>query len=484
MVVHTLLRLPYWPTTIADCMNEDEEKPIPGFKDENGQWNINGHPHRIIYITKKELQLFASLFDGGCKWERARLPVIHARELIGVLECLNKQNNKIKDLNDEVYTTVCWDETNAQKYGIIKAEVSFPESIQTTILSGAHINVANPYFQTTRRIYKVNSDYDRVDLTDMPGNYLIRSKYQPACSMEEYQLRAPVTPWKKSYLSLYRIVNREMVGCLSERTLAACIIPPGIAYVNTIFGIAYQDESILPLMEGFECSLPFDFLVKIIGKGHVNYSTNMLFPIVHSCFDNAIKLRALLLNCLSIYYTDLWQRQFDESYYKDCWGKKDPRLDASKFVNLTSQWNWHTPLRTDYERREALVELDVLTSMALGMTLLQLKKIYRIQFPVLQRYEADTWYDANGRIVFTINKGMTDKDDQGRKYIGVDEKEWDAIKDYPAGKTYAHSFTDDTKPGGPHERTVEYVAPFTRCDREKDYETVWAFFEKKYGIIS
>lgn len=483
-VEFTVINNLYWPTTIADCMNEDEQKPIPGFKDENGQWNINGHPHRIIYITKKELQLFASLFDGGCKWERARLPVIHAREVIEVLECLNKQRYRVADFGEAVYTTECWHETNAQKDGTIRAEVSFPESIQTTILSGAHINVANPYFQTTRRIYKVNSDYDRVDLTDMPGNYLIRSKYQPGYSMEEYQLRAPVTPWKESYLSLYRIVNREMVGCLSERTLAACIIPPGIAYVHTIFGIAYQDESILPLMEGFECSLPFDFLVKTIGKGHVNYSTNMLFPIVHSCFDNAIKLRALLLNCLSIYYTDLWQRQFDESYYKDCWGKKDPRLDASKFVNLTSQWNWHTPLRTDYERREALVELDVLTSMALGMTLLQLKTIYRIQFPILQSYEADTWYDANGRIVFTINKGMTGKDDQGRKYIGVDKDEWKSIKDYPAGKIYAHSFTDDTKPGGPHERTVEYVAPFTRCDREKDYETVWEFFEKKYGIIS
>ena len=94
-----------------------------------------------------------------------------------------------------------------------------------------------------------------------------------------------------------------------------------------------------------------------------------------------------------------------------------------------------------------------------------------------------SWYDANGRIVYTVNRGMTGKDDQGRKYIGVDKNEWAAIRDYSAGKTYAHSFTDDTQPGGPTERTVEYVAPFERCDREKDYETVWKFFAEKYREV-
>lgn len=471
----------YLPLTINACYEGDAKKPVPGFKDADGNWNIEGHPHRIIHITKNKLELFANLFDGGCRWQEARLPVLHAKELLDVLEYFYWQEDKVADLKDAVYTSECWHETNAQKDNTIKYVVDFPDDIQSMIYSGAHINVANPYFQTTRGNYQVNSDYDRVDLTDIPANYMICSKYQPACAMDEYQRRAPMTPWKKSFLSLYRIVNREMVGCASERTLAPAIIPPGTAFVNTLFGVVYQDDALIPLMEGLECSLPYDFLVKVIGKGHVNYSTNMLFPVVHSQYDEAIKIRALLLNCLTEFYADLWQHQFNPSYLSDSWAKMDKRLADKKFPQLTSKWDWHTPLRTDYERREALVELDVLTSMALGMTLEQLKTIYRIQFPVLQSYEADTWYDANGRIVYTINRGMTAKDAQGRKYVGVDKNEWERIKDYPAGKVYAHSFTDDTQPGGPRERTVEYVAPFDRCDREKDYETVWAFFEKKYG---
>jgi len=109
--------------------------------------------------------------------------------------------------------------------------------------------------------------------------------------------------------------------------------------------------------------------------------------------------------------------------------------------------------------------------MTLGMTLDQLKTIYRIQFPVLQQYEADTWYDANGRIVFTTNRGLTG--------VGFSRTEWEnSIKNAPAGKSFYRTITDDTQPGGPVQRTIEYVAPFDRCDREKDYETAWEFFSK------
>ena len=132
------------------------------------------------------------------------------------------------------------------------------------------------------------------------------------------------------------------------------------------------------------------------------------------------------------------------------------------------------PPAIDYECRQALVEKDVLTAMAWGMTLDQLKTIYRIQFPVLQSYEADTWYDVSGRIVFTINRSLIG--------VGVDRPTWEnTLRQMKPDETYCKTYTDDTQPDGPVERIIEYMAPFDRCDREEDYETSWKFFREKYG---
>jgi hypothetical protein len=117
-----------------------------------------------------------------------------------------------------------------------------------------------------------------------------------------------------------------------------------------------------------------------------------------------------------------------------------------------------------------LVEIDVLTAMALGLTLDELKTIYRVQFPVLRQYEADTWYDQRGRIVFTASKGLPG--------VGFSRPEWEQIKHMQSG-TVERTVTDDTLPGGPRERTIVYEAPFDRCDREQDYGTVWAEFERR-----
>jgi hypothetical protein len=116
------------------------------------------------------------------------------------------------------------------------------------------------------------------------------------------------------------------------------------------------------------------------------------------------------------------------------------------------------------------VEIDVLVAMALGLTLEQLKMAFRLQFPVLKDNEQNTWFDQRGRIVFTTSKSLTG--------VGLERPEWEHKKN--TNDIITRTVTEITN-DGPRQRTIEYVPPFDKCDREKDYEMAWAFFTKKFS---
>lgn len=479
----------YDAKSIVECYQGEASAPIPGIKDANGDWNIAGHPDRIIHVTQRELEVFAKLFDGNDKWQQARLPVLHVRSLIGALSCIASQTQYISDIKTEIFGSEMWHETNAQKDGTMVRNVHFPESLTDMIISGPHIAVANPCFKTSRSICRLNSDYDNIDLTSISDSYLQRCNYQPYCAPEEYEERAPLTPWNcKNYYS-YRIAMRNMFNQGGERTLMSAIIPPKVGHVHAVYEFGFKNDVDTALMSGLMESIPYDFYIKATGKGSGGIGVLGGLPIIRSIYSIRIILTTLLLNSLNEYYAPLWKKCWNVVWPFTTWSKSDPRLSPARFTSLTSEWTWDTPLRTDYERRQALVEIDVLTAMALGMTLQQLKTIYRIQFPVLQSYEADTWYDANGRITFTNNRSLTgvgftrpEWENAGAvQPIKRGDAPWDGImKHAPAGYVFARTITDDTVPGGPVQRTIEYAAPFERCDREQDYETAWKFFEEKY----
>ena len=477
----------YDAKSIVECYQGEASAPIPGIKDANGDWNITGHPDRIIHVTQRELEVFAKLFDGNDKWPQARLPVLHVRSLIGALSCIASQTQYISDIKTEIFGSEMWHETNAQKDGTMVRNVHFPESLTDMIISGPHIAVANPCFKTSRSICRLNSDYDNI--TSISDSYLQRCNYQPYCAPEEYEERAPLTPWNcKNYYS-YRIAMRNMFNQGGERTLMSAIIPPKVGHVHAVYELGFKNDVDTALMSGLMESIPYDFYIKATGKGSGGIGVLGGLPIIRSIYSIRIILTTLLLNSLNEYYAPLWKKCWNVVWPFTTWSKSDPRLSPARFTSLTSEWTWDTPLRTDYERRQALVEIDVLTAMALGMTLQQLKTIYRIQFPVLQSYEADTWYDANGRITFTNNRSLTgvgftrpEWENAGAvQPIKRGDAPWDGIiKHAPAGYVFARTITDDTMPGGPVQRTIEYAAPFDRCDREQDYETAWKFFEEKY----
>lgn len=462
----------YHPITVETCYSNEDLTEELGVKDKSGEWNINGCKKRIISINEDVLALFADLFDGSTKWTEARLPVIQIEDMVDILEAINRVEDTLSNLGKGMSITEMLHETNDQKAGIINREVHFPESLYDLIYSGPHVGVANPLFKCSRRECKLNSDYDNIDLKSVPFVYLQRVNYIPGLTQHEYIDKLPKNNWNRKFTEDYRIVARKMLNLGGERTLISSIIPPMTAHTNGLLGFDFADINNLVLVNGLFSSLSYDFYIKTLGKANLQPNVVMKLPLIKDkkyCLD--IIVRTLMLNCLNESYSSLWEYCYNELFKNASWAKNDPRLDDDRFKNLVKTLDLNTGIRSDYERREALIEIDVIVAIALGLSLEQLKNIYRIQFPVLQSYEADTWYDRNGRIVFTNNRSMIG--------VGFDRVEWEEIKNAESG-VFTRTIMDDTMPGGPVERTIEYVAPFDRCDREKDYEEVWANFEERF----
>lgn len=118
-------------------------------------------------------------------------------------------------------------------------------------------------------------------------------------------------------------------------------------------------------------------------------------------------------------------------------------------------WDSSTPLRRASDRRQALVEIDALVALGLGLTADELCTVYRTQFPVLYGYDRYTYlYDANGRLVpQEVLKVWRTKGDN----LSVEER----TATNQAGNTYT------------------YEPPFQFLDREADMRAAYAEFERR-----
>lgn len=524
----------FLPKTIDQSFGHDGSGAVGGIKDEaTGDWNEVGHRDRIIPIGEPELTLFAQLYDeAGTPPLEARLPALHATPLLNVLESFAAQPRRLGDLEGEYYSTQHWNEVNAQNDGTIRRDTRFPGDSGQWILSGPHFFVGNPFYKTPRAVCTEKGHYDVLDLTTLPDDYLPRTNYVPACDPDTYRARTPRVPWidagatePKRVTEYYRLGLRKRLSQSGERTLIPTVIPKGVSHIFTVQSSTFKDQAVMINALLSATALTFDFFVKSTGQADFTAGSSRLIPLIPEglAYQGAVA-RLMALNCVTSHYADLWQTSFDRAFTRQRWSiapdgeRHGPRtfrpqaggtltatpganvLPQTFFADLTPNWQRGCALRSDFARRQALVEIDVLVAQALGLTLDELLTIYRVQFPVMRQYEAETFYDQHGRIAFTSSKGLTGVGlprtarradlEVGITYALHDVAPaiagqpatatglalgWEDIQHLTAG-TVTKTFPDDTQPGGPTQRTLTYHAPFFHPDREADYRRAWAFF--------
>jgi hypothetical protein len=481
----------FHPATIDGCFNHDGKGISGGYKiidEKSGKmiWNSLPHNDRIVHITDKVLNVLAKTFEDSKNGETAKLVSIHTESIVNVLVKLSDFNTSIKDFETRI--SVCLDETNDVNNGTIKRKTQFPNIEKyEMIYSGPHFFVSNPVYKTPTESCVLNSDYNVIELNQINEEFVARTNYVPNKNPLSFPnlIKGFQTGIKTNdgnivfdnWIDYYKVGYRKMVGAASERTLTGAILPPNTTHVNGVISIIFKNTNLLIETVGLTSSLVMDFYLKTTGKSNVYDVTIKTFPLgISPKYKPQLFIRTLMLNCLNKYYAPLWEESWQEAYKHDSWSKADSRLKP--FDTLTPEWQWSSPLRNWYERRWALVEIDVITAMALGLTLDELILIYNVQFPVLQQNEDDTWYDQRGNIIFTCSKGLNG--------VGIDRPEWEKLcqevnplqRTLKSGDTYTHTITKSELYQG---QQVTYYAPFDKCDRVEDYRRAWEWFDGVFG---
>lgn len=451
----------FHPSTIDASLEHDGAGAVPGIKTDDGEFETRGHRSRVVHIGPVELALFAQLFDKpGTPPARSRLPLVHSTEALAVLRKLAGHPRRLRDLGDDVYGTVMFDETYAQRDGTICRETRFPQDASEWILSGPHFYVGTPFNKTPRESCRHNQDYDVLDLETIPDDYLPRTNYVPACDASTYLERTPKFKGRP-VTEFYRHVNRLMLAITGERTVIPCLAPRHVGHIDLVYSISFESHSNLVAVNAFWASLPVDFFVRATGKHHLRRDTALVMPIsVGQFVRKASGARALRLNCLTKHYADLWNEVWPDTS-DSRWTSSDRRL--SSWPPSSAPWSRASALRNAFERRWALVEIDALAALELGLTLTELCTIYRTQFPVLRDYERDTWFDTKGKIAFTSSKGLVG--------VGLDRKSFELWQEcLRTGTPLPRDF--DTK---------NLVPPFELRDREEDMGHAYEHFARTLG---
>ncbi|MFJ5927925.1 hypothetical protein ACIQF6_35560 [Kitasatospora sp. NPDC092948] len=495
----------------AAVVDKDDEDPGVKYR---GDWDERPHPKRVIRVTPDTLRRWQRLAGDSGPLEHARLltPVSTAED--PAIDALGRYPLRLGALEPEI--TRGYDESGAKKAkfgpgknvrlidyntGIDDQEDYHAASWEDVILKGPQLGVANPMFKQPSQGGGETRGLDPQALVDnaVPESEYLRvapvgvflgeqdhwtdwDRYEELLASEKERLAARLAVARKRKVEpevvaeaeieeflrdkagvphsrWYRLAWRERVAPDTERALYGALIPPGTTHIHAVRSACFVTSRLTVLAAGFMAALPVDYLLRTAGVGHLDVAQARRLPQAQPDHPLAptLLIRTLRLNCLTTAYTDLWQELYDPKWpgYEP-WAIQWPGM-RTELHTVTPSWQRDTPLRTEYARRAALVEIDALVAVWLGIDADTLVAMYRARFPIMQDFDRVTWFDANERKI------------AGDRYTyGFDQtkEHWQQFE------AYQENPEANPVPDG-------YAAPFYKADREREMREAHAQFTER-----
>jgi hypothetical protein len=482
----------------------DGSGPDPGVR-YGDTWDERPHKKRIIRVDRTTLAQWQWLTgDEGQPVEQGRLlsPVSVAEGK--AIKALADYPLRLGSLKPQISSG--YNETLAKRDGVIDynlpgedGSVFRPQKWDDVILKGPQIGLANPLFKQPSQgggeVLGLNhlvipddavpeTEYVRVTTPekyaerqdqwlDRAGLARLRASEEAATEARRVLAEARGVPEDeidadevdryfvgrstRAYTKFYRVAWREFIAPDTERSLYPAIVPPGAAHIHAVRSAYLGDNRLTALTAGFWAAIPVDYLLRTTRLRHLDVAPagRMPIPDAKHPLASALLLRTLRLNCLTKHYAALWSELYDPTWPGyESWAREWPQLKPLHEVG--PEWTRASALRTERARRAALVELDALVAVWLGVDADALVAMYKARFPIMQDFDAVTWFDAEGRRIagdrYTYGHGQTKEHyEQLRAHLTGERK------DPPDG----------------------YTPPFYKANREAEMREAHAYFSAR-----
>ncbi|MFI6861425.1 Eco57I restriction-modification methylase domain-containing protein [Streptomyces sp. NPDC050421] len=484
--------------------NDDGKSPDPGVR-YGDSWDERPHKKRVVRVNEDTLAQWQRLTGAGdYPFSQAPLlsPVSTAEAQ--AIEVLANYPMRLAEFDPQISRG--YDESGAKAADLIdynvpdvNGAVRQPVAWDEVILKGPQIGLANALFkqpsQGAGEVLGLNPqtldngavpESEYVYVGDSDACYAAQDKWSDHRTLDQLRLskresmRARlavaevreidpgevreeevdaqlVRRLRRPYTEFYRVAWRRQIAPDTERALYAALVPPGPAHLFGVNSMAVATDRETALNAGFWNSISLDYLLRITGRGDLLAPGARLMPAAdpNHPLASPLLLRTLRLNCLTDAYSDLW-----EDLYEPTWPGYEPWAHVwpglQPLHTVTPGWSRDTPLRTERSRRAALVEIDALVAVWLGVSADALVAMYKSRFPIMQDFDAVTWFDVNERKI------------AGNRYT------------YGFGQTKQHyeQFLAYDK-GERSEPPEGYTAPFYKANREEEMRAAHAVFEER-----
>ncbi|MDH6625683.1 hypothetical protein M2271_003494 [Streptomyces sp. LBL] len=441
---------------LPNSLTHDGQGTAPGIK-HNGSWDIRPHRDRVVQVDTARLASWYALTGSAGKAGQNPLlyPVLIGEQ--GAIDALASFGSSLDDYGPMISSG--YHESGAKKNGLIRWGNQRVPELSDTILQGPHFSCALPFSNEPMIPCRNQRHWNALAPTELPESHVPVTNYVRSTDEAAY-LAAQDSWFGRPFTTFFRLAWRIMIPFNTSRSLQAALIPPGPAHIHGVHTMAMPTNRATVLNAGFWGALPLDYLLRITGRANLmtGEALKMPAPDPKHPLAPALLLRTLRLNALTTHYTPLWTELFDPRWagYEDWANPRWPHLKPLA-AGLKPAWEYSTPLRTEHERRAALVELDALVAVWLGITADQLAAIFKSRYPQLYDYESATYFDANGRKIAgdfnTYGHGQTKQD-----YLDL----------------LAHLEDPDGTPP-----PAGYTAPFYKADREAEMRAAHAHFQAR-----